>query len=44
MTTPGSNSGIYFHTIYQEASWPEKGFEVQVNNFTYRLEENREPV
>jgi len=32
MTTPGSNSGIYFHTIYQEASWPEKGFEVQVNN------------
>ena len=32
MTTPGSNSGIYFHTVYQEASWPEKGFEVQVNN------------
>jgi hypothetical protein len=32
MTTPGSNSGIYFHTTYQEASWPEKGFEVQVNN------------
>jgi Domain of Unknown Function (DUF1080) len=32
MTTPGSNSGIYFHTAYQEASWPEKGFEVQVNN------------
>ena len=32
ITTPGSNSGIYFHTIYQEASWPEKGFEVQVNN------------
>ena len=32
MTTPGSNSGIYFHTVYQEGSWPEKGFEVQVNN------------
>jgi hypothetical protein len=32
MTTPGSNSGIYFHTQYQEASWPKKGFEVQVNN------------
>lgn len=32
MTKPGSNSGLYFHTVYQEKSWPEKGFEVQVNN------------
>jgi hypothetical protein len=32
MTTPGSNSGLYFHTAYQEKSWPSKGFEVQVNN------------
>jgi hypothetical protein len=32
MTTPGSNSGIYFHTEYQEKNWPDKGFEVQVNN------------
>lgn len=32
MTTPGSNSGIYFHTQYQESGWPGKGFEVQVNN------------
>ena len=32
MTTPGSNSGIYFHTTYQESSWPAKGYEVQVNN------------
>jgi len=32
MTTPGSNSGIYFHTVYQEKSWPKKGYEVQVNN------------
>jgi hypothetical protein len=32
MTTPGSNSGIYFHTEYQEKSWPLKGYEVQVNN------------
>ena len=31
-TTPGSNSGIYFHTAYQESSWPSKGYEVQVNN------------
>lgn len=32
MTTPGSNSGLYFHTQYQESSWPKKGYEVQVNN------------
>ncbi|RRB14146.1 3-keto-disaccharide hydrolase [Larkinella knui] len=32
MTLPGSNSGMYFHTQYQEESWPRKGFEVQVNN------------
>lgn len=32
MTTPGSNSGIYFHTDFQEGGWPEKGYEVQVNN------------
>ncbi len=31
-TTPGSNAGIYFHTQYQEKSWPTKGYEVQVNN------------
>ena len=27
----GSNSGIYFHTEYQEKGWPDKGFECQVN-------------
>jgi hypothetical protein len=32
MTTPGSNSGMYFHTEYQESGWPAKGYEVQVNN------------
>lgn len=32
MTFPGSNSGIYFHTEYQESGWPSKGYEVQVNN------------
>lgn len=32
MTTPGSNSGIYFHTAYQQEGWPKKGYEVQVNN------------
>lgn len=32
MTTPGSNSGIYFHSAFQEKGWPAKGYEVQVNN------------
>jgi 3-keto-disaccharide hydrolase len=32
MTKPGSNSGIYIHTKYQETGWPKYGFEVQVNN------------
>jgi hypothetical protein len=32
MTTPGSNSGIFIHTAYQESDWPAKGYEVQVNN------------
>ncbi|HLF33245.1 MAG TPA: family 16 glycoside hydrolase [Cyclobacteriaceae bacterium] len=31
-TSPGSNSGIYFHTAFQEEGWPSKGYEVQVNN------------
>lgn len=30
-TTPGSNSGIYFHTKYQESGWPKYGYECQVN-------------
>lgn len=32
MTLPKANSGIYFHTTWQEEGWPEKGYEVQVNN------------
>lgn len=31
MTKPNANSGMYFHTEYQEEGWPEKGYEVQVN-------------
>jgi hypothetical protein len=27
-----ANSGIYFHTEYQETGWPNKGMEIQVNN------------
>jgi hypothetical protein len=26
------NSGVYFHTEFQETGWPAKGYEVQVNN------------
>lgn len=32
MTLPGSNSGMYIHTEYQDEGWPAKGYEVQVNN------------
>lgn len=31
-TTPGSNSGIYFHTEFQEEGWPDMGYECQVIN------------
>lgn len=31
-TMPGANSGIYFHTVFQQDGWPAKGYEVQVNN------------
>jgi hypothetical protein len=29
---PACNSGVYFHTAYQETGFPTKGFEVQINN------------
>ncbi len=31
MTTPGSNSGLFIHTAYQEEGWPSQGYEIQVN-------------
>jgi Domain of Unknown Function (DUF1080) len=31
-TFPNANSGVYFHTEWQEKGWPNKGYEVQVNN------------
>jgi hypothetical protein len=32
MTTPGSNSGMFFHTAFQEETgWPSRGYEIQVN-------------
>jgi hypothetical protein len=30
-TNPGSNSGIYIHTVFEEKGWPSKGYECQVN-------------
>ena len=32
MAKKNSNSGVYFHTEFQDSGWPDKGFEVQVNN------------
>ena len=32
ITFPGANSGIYFHTKYQESGWPNSGIESQINN------------
>ncbi len=32
MTFPGANSGIYFHTKYQESGWPNFGIECQIDN------------
>jgi hypothetical protein len=31
-TKPNANSGIYFHTVFQQDDWPRKGYEVQINN------------
>ena len=52
-TSPGSNSGIYFHTRYQERDWPRRGYEAQVNNShsdpkktggLYNVQDNFRPV
>ena len=32
LTRPSCNSGIYFHTVFQDTGWPNKGCEVQINN------------
>lgn len=32
MTFPHANSGVFFHTEWQPENWPDKGYEVQVNN------------
>lgn len=30
-TMPGANSGMFIHTAYQDKGWPNKGYEIQVN-------------
>jgi len=30
-TFPRANSGVFFHTRYQETGWPQHGYEVQIN-------------
>jgi hypothetical protein len=30
-TMPNANSGIFIHSEFQEGGWPEKGYEIQVN-------------
>jgi hypothetical protein len=32
LTHTGANSGVYFHTAFQDRGWPDRGFEMQVNN------------
>jgi Domain of Unknown Function (DUF1080) len=32
LTKKNANSGIYFHTAFQDKGWPAKGYECQVNN------------
>ena len=52
-TFPKANSGIYFHTKYQEKGWPSIGYECQVNNThkdpkktggLYAIKDNFKPV
>ena len=51
-TMPKANSGIYFHTRFQNEGWPNKGYEAQVNNTQqdpkktgglYNVQDNFEP-
>ena len=32
LARPAANSGVYFHTAFQEKGFPRKGFEIQINN------------
>jgi hypothetical protein len=41
-TAPQTISGIYFHTDYQPTGWPEKGYQVQLNNTHWGTGDDRE--
>jgi hypothetical protein len=41
-TMPNADSGIYFHTEYQQVDLPVKGYEVQINNTHSSAKGNRE--
>jgi len=52
LTKPQANSGVYIHTGFQSEGWPEKGYEMQVNNSqsdwrrtgsVYAVQDVREP-
>src|SRR5690625_7650700 len=43
-TEPGANSGVYFHTTFQEVGYPDDGFEVQVNNSSGDWKRDRKSV
>jgi hypothetical protein len=32
LSKPGANSGVFFHTAFQNEDWPKQGFEVQIDN------------
>jgi hypothetical protein len=32
LARPACNSGVHFHTAYQETNFPQKGFEIQIDN------------
>ena len=52
MTMENANSGIFFHTQYQDEGWPAHGYEAQINNTydpdprrtasLYNVDDNRE--
>lgn len=52
-TFPKGNSGVFFHTGWQDKGWPAKGYEMQVNNShadprrtagLYAIKDNRDAV
>jgi hypothetical protein len=40
-TDPNSNSGIFFHTDFQQEGWLEKGYEIQIMNSSFQTEPGR---